>query len=100
MHFLSRSNKRKIIFFGFLLLCQTTFSAELAPDLSNISSCGDMSFTVEGNLFVKPDQKATYSIISNSILDQQANIEYELRQADKLIDVVTNHQFTYLFTTP
>lgn len=100
MHFLSRSNKRKIIFFGFLFLCQTTFAAELAPNTATISSCGDMSFRVEGNLFVKPDQKATYSITSNSILDQQAKVEYELREEDKLIQVVNDHQFTYLFTTP
>lgn len=63
-------------------------------------SCGDMSFVVEGNFFVKPDQKATYGITSKSVLDQEANIEYELRQDKKLIKTSTEQHVEYFFTEP
>lgn len=71
------------------------------PENEVISSiCGDMSFQVEGSFFVKPNQNVMYTIKSNSILDQQANIEYELRQKDVLLEVGKERQFSYLFTAP
>lgn len=106
MYFVTR-NKWKIticLLFFFFTPVFAVESAELqdiVPENEIVSSaCGDMSFQVEGSFFVKPNQNAVYTINSNSILDQQANIEYELRQKDVLLEVGKEHQFRYLFTTP
>jgi len=99
MHFLT-SNKVKTIllllflyggiFSAHIFATQTTINAiennQTANDQALAESCGDMCFFVVGSLFVKPEQKSTYSITSNSILDQQANVEYELRQENKLLE--------------
>ena len=113
MHFFARNKLKTLLLILFLYVgvfsahtfaTETTSSDRENEEAVNIQtpgeSCGDMSFFVAWSLFVKPEQKATYSITSNSILDQQANVEYELRQEDKLLETWTEHQFNYLFTTP
>ena len=84
------------------------FAVLIDPDkmrLGNINSVIESSldagvdyFFVGGSFFVKPDQKVTYTITSNSILDQQANIEYELWSQGKLIIAKNSIDFTYTFT--
>jgi hypothetical protein len=99
MHFLSRS-KRKIIAFIVLIINPIVFGVTVPTTQPLPTSCGDMSFSVAGTFFVKPDQKWIYSVTSNSILDQQANVEYELRQDNILIEVWNDRQFSYLFENP
>lgn len=97
MHFLTRNKLKTVLLLIFLygvvfsthiFATQTTSSnrenEETVQTLGE--SCGDMSFFVAGSFFVKPNQKVTYTITSNSILDQQANVEYELRQENKLLE--------------
>lgn len=109
MYFFSRNKLKKAIkhvvytfLFVLLTLPTSIFGAEVGSGNlitdSIIESCGDMNFSVEGSFFVKPEQRALYTVKTNSILDQQASVEYELRQEDKLIEVGKEHQFTYLFT--
>ena len=99
MHFLTRNKLKTVLLLIFLygvvfsthiFATQTTSSnrenEETITAQTLGESCGDMSFFVAGSFFVKPDQKVTYTITSNSILDQQANVEYELRQENKLIE--------------
>jgi hypothetical protein len=99
MHFFTRS-KRKIVAFITLLISSTVFGATVPTTEPLPASCGDMSFSVAGTFFVKPQQQGVYSVTSNSVLDQQAIVEYELRQDDRLIEVGSEHQFTYQFENP
>lgn len=96
MNFIT-SSKWKFFLFTFLFVLNTSLITTAAEITQVDSSCGDMSFQVMGKTYIKPDQEASYTISSNSILDQQANVEYELRYDNKLIEVETWHQFTYLF---
>lgn len=95
------SNKRKI---SITLICSSLlfFASSLLaqPLLSNpdATSCNQIVFSLDWPPFVKPQQTVTYSMKTNSILDQQANIEYELWSQGKLIIAKNSIDFTYTFT--
>ena len=100
MNFWQR-NKRKIVWLiGMIFLCSYT----IGQQNDNIVweeeiVCGDMNFILEGSIYLKPNQQTTYSIVTSSLLDQQARVEYELWQQDTLLQVWSEHQFTYTFDT-
>lgn len=97
------SNKRKI---SVLLIAVVSiwiaYSTHAQPLLINpeTTKCNEIIFSLDGPTFAKPLQSVTYSMKTNSILDQQANIEYELRNQNELIVATKSISFTHTFTEP
>lgn len=95
------SNKRKIGIMLTILISIATNTITYAQSLltnPEATKCNEIVFSLDGPTFVKPLQSVTYSTKTNSILDQQANIEYELRNQTTLVTAKKSINFSHMFT--
>ena len=100
--YFARLGKLKYLFLSMLIVIASlgrstaqTESGTLLPD----DLCGDMSFVTVGDFLLTSGEQASYTMVTSSLLDQQARTEYELRSGDRILEVAEWRQFATTFTT-
>ncbi|MDP2669985.1 MAG: hypothetical protein Q8O99_03140 [bacterium] len=88
--YFARLGKLKYLFLSMLIVIASlgrstaqTESGTLLPD----DLCGDMSFVTVGDFLLTSGEQASYTMVTSSLLDQQARTEYELRSGDRILEV-------------
>lgn len=98
------SDKIKIVLFIFLCISGIFFWRAYNQTILTASSqttlCNEIAFSLNWPAFVKPNQATSYTIHTNSILDNEANIEFELWQDGKVLTSESSREFKTTFTQP